>query len=94
MSEKIEIVAEPVSADESEDSWILLDEMDDAMNEDFTKKVYQRDSVDSTVTLNQQNPIEVVNEATGDTSNVENVESSSNEDDVDEEDDRADFYRW
>lgn len=33
MAEQPLIVADPISSDGSEDSWILLDEMDEAMNE-------------------------------------------------------------
>lgn len=33
MAEQPLIVADPISTDGSEDSWILLDEMDEAMNE-------------------------------------------------------------
>lgn len=33
MAEQKPILADPASSDGSEDSWILLDEMDEAMNE-------------------------------------------------------------
>lgn len=35
MSQPIPIVADPISSDGSEESWILLDEMDEAMREEF-----------------------------------------------------------
>lgn len=35
MAQPIPIVADPISSDGSEESWILLDEMDEAMREEF-----------------------------------------------------------
>lgn len=35
MSQPVPIVADPISSDGSEESWILLDEMDEAMREEF-----------------------------------------------------------
>lgn len=37
MSQPIPIVADPISSDGSEESWILLDEMDEAMREEFNE---------------------------------------------------------
>lgn len=35
MAQPVPIVADPISSDGSEESWILLDEMDEAMREEF-----------------------------------------------------------
>lgn len=35
MAQPIPIVADPISSDSSEESWILLDEMDEAMREEY-----------------------------------------------------------
>lgn len=55
MAEPTAIVADPISSDGSEESWILLDEMDEAMNEEFnTCKTVNNghiDSADQTVSM-------------------------------------------
>lgn len=52
MAEPTAITADPISSDGSEESWILLDEMDEAMNEEFnsseTANDDHTDSVDQT----------------------------------------------
>lgn len=62
MAEQNEIVADPISSDGSGESWILLDEMDEAMNEEFNisqaSTESQSDSVDKSTsfeTLTQSN---------------------------------------
>lgn len=72
MAEQNGIVADPISSDGSEESWILLDEMDEAMNEEFNMSPTETsdvqsadDSADqstSTDTLTQSNLIEVAKE--------------------------------
>ncbi|XP_031638367.1 uncharacterized protein LOC116350651 isoform X2 [Contarinia nasturtii] len=99
MAEKNGIVVDPISSDGSEESWILLDEMDEAMKEEYNSNSaneYQSDSVDSTETLSQSNAVEVGNEAvptisvTDDTvdgtSNTEEVCPSNEEDDENDDD--------
>lgn len=66
MTEKTAIIADPISSDGSEESWILLDEMDEAMNEDIHASRHltdeQSDEVDqssSTETITEPNSVEV-----------------------------------
>lgn len=48
MAEPTAIVTDPISSDGSEESWILLDEMDEAMNEEFnTPDTANDDQIDS-----------------------------------------------
>lgn len=72
MAEQNGVVADPISSDGSEESWILLDEMDEAMNEEFNISSAEaegqsaNDSADqsaSTDTLTQSNLIDVANDA-------------------------------
>lgn len=71
MAEQNGVVPDPISSDGSEESWILLDEMDEAMNDEFNTSSAEAegqstdDSADqsaSTDTLTQTNLIEVANE--------------------------------
>lgn len=88
MAEQNVIVADPISSDGSEESWILLDEMDEAMNEEFnnsqteTQPQNTDDSADpdtsSTDTLTQSNLIEEAQEATPSNIPVEIVVDESN----------------
>lgn len=68
MAEPKAIIADPISSDGSEESWILLDEMDEAMNEEFNmsqvSSADQSDSIDQTIsteTLTDENLIEEAN---------------------------------
>lgn len=51
MAQPIPIVADPVSSDGSEESWILLDEMDEAMREEYNDasnlNVTKNDEIDA-----------------------------------------------
>lgn len=81
MTEKTAIVADPISSDGSEESWILLDEMDAAMNEDVHSPHHPTDDdeVDqsaSTDTITESNPIEEV---------ADNVKSAEKADTANEE---------
>lgn len=81
MTEKTAIVADPISSDGSEESWILLDEMDAAMNEDVHSphRPTDEDEVDqsaSTDTITESNPIEEV---------ADNVKSAEKADTANEE---------
>ncbi|XP_055312735.1 uncharacterized protein LOC129574562 [Sitodiplosis mosellana] len=87
MAEKNGIVADPISSDGSEESWILLDEMDEAMNEEFNTTPAEReskiadDSADqttSTETLTQSNHVEVAEEEIPTIVTEEIVDDASN----------------
>lgn len=47
MTEKTAISVDPILSDGSEESWILLDEMDEAMNEDFNAAHHSTDENDA-----------------------------------------------
>lgn len=57
MAQPIPIVADPISSDGSEESWILLDEMDEAMREEFN----------GTQNLNETNNDETISTSSGTT---------------------------
>lgn len=81
MTEKTAIVADPISSDGSEESWILLDEMDAAMNEDVHSphRPTDDDEVDQSAsihTITESNPIEEV---------ADNVKSAEKADTANEE---------
>lgn len=72
MAEQNGIVADPISSDGSEESWILLDEMDEAMNEEFNTSPVEGESKSaddladqstSTETLTQSSHVEVARDA-------------------------------
>lgn len=67
MAEPVSIKADPISSDGSEESWILLDEMDEAMNEELNSPQISsevpEDQASSTDTLHEVNEIEVATEA-------------------------------
>lgn len=87
MAEQNGIVADPISSDGSEESWILLDEMDEAMNEEFntsqgeTPDQSTDDSLDqsaSTDTLTRSSVVEAINEAIPTIVTEEIVDAASN----------------
>lgn len=84
MAEPVPIKADPISSDGSEESWILLDEMDEAMNEELhsspTSSEVQEDQTTSSDTLHEANEIEVANEAVAMPPSDETVDYPSNVD--------------
>lgn len=63
MSEPVPIAADPISSDGSEESWILLDEMDEAMNEEFSMSPTSSDEQSEPITINEAaSPVEAVKE--------------------------------
>lgn len=84
MTEKTAIVADPISSDGSEESWILLDEMDAAMNEDVHSPHHPTDGdeVDqsaSTDTITESNPIEEDVAVANDVKSAEKADTANEE---------------
>lgn len=102
MAEPVPIIADPISSDGSEESWILLDEMDEAMNEEFISSQQPIEGqplhITSTDVANDLSPVEEAVEVSAEEnmdypSNVETLSSdpislcSSNDDNDNEDDD-------
>lgn len=93
MAEPVPIIADPISSDGSEESWILLDEMDEAMNEEVNSSQNLTEVIEqqatSTEPMHEANEIEVANEAVAMSevnaadypSNVETIRSDRLDDD-------------
>lgn len=81
MAEPVPIIADPISSDGSEESWILLDEMDEAMNEEFNLSQYPTEGqpvhITSADVLNDSNPVEVTAEEAVEMSTEETVDYPS-----------------
>lgn len=84
MSQPIPIVADPVSSDGSEESWILLDEMDEAMREEFNGASNLNEiKNDDVTTATSSEEVALVDESSSPEIEMVNENYENDDDDVD-----------
>lgn len=78
MSQPTPIIADPISSDGSEESWILLDEMDEAMREDECNgDAHRHDTKSDENTITSSEPVAIVSVSSS--SDIEIVEKDEND---------------
>lgn len=83
MAQPIPIVADPISSDGSEESWILLDEMDEAMREEFNGALNLNETKNDEITGPATSEVALVEEASSPEIEMVIENDGSGNDDVD-----------